>query len=279
MLAPAADRVAVQVADQVADQVAVQERLGGAATVRVRDALAGPRRSARVVHSGRDALYVELPAVAGRGPGLVGVLSRHATHVPCGIRTLLDRVDEVDQGALLSISDGVLRLPRHDLAVARIVDASVPRSSAIGAALVEQLRDRLEGARRLVGAELPDRALDALRTGDPSAVRSLLGRGSGLTPLGDDVLAGWLAVGRTARVAGWTAVAEQVRRLAQRRTTLLSGTLLADATRGEVIPELRRLLLDGPPALEPLLRVGHTSGCGLAVGAFLALAEPEGSLR
>ncbi len=62
-------------------------------------------------------------------------------------------------------------------------------------------------------------------------------------------------------------------------TTLLSATLLDCARRGDVVPEFRRLLVDltGPDtaglddSLTALLRVGHTSGAGLALGTLLAL--------
>ena len=63
----------------------------------------------------------------------------------------------------------------------------------------------------------------------------LVGRGDGLTPLGDDVLCGWLAA-RARRVARPT----RRRRgpcAAPRRTTLLSATLLDCALHGEVLPE------------------------------------------
>ena len=72
-------------------------------------------------------------------------------------------------------------------------------------------------ARRRPGPA-PTRRIDA------AAVADLVGRGDGLTPLGDDVLCGWLAAHRAAGVAT-PAVDDAVRR-ALPRTTTLSATLL-----------------------------------------------------
>jgi len=117
-----------------------------------------------------------------------------------------------------------------------------------------------------------------------AAVRRLLGRGPGLTPLGDDILCGALAglalLGPAARSrrAG--------RRLAELAgavdagtagcTTALSAALLRHARCGEValaaVPLLQALAGRGDleTALPALLAVGHTSGTGLAQGIVLA---------
>jgi hypothetical protein len=106
----------------------------------------------------------------------------------------------------------------------------------------------------------------------PDDVDRLIGRGPGLTPLGDDVLAGWLAT----RAAGGrpdAAVADAVLRRAG-ATTLLSATLLDCAARGEVLPQLGAWLADPTAdATDALLAVGATSGAGLLAGAALALAS------
>jgi hypothetical protein len=103
----------------------------------------------------------------------------------------------------------------------------------------------------------------------------LLGLGSGLTPLGDDVVAGWAAASYALRVP--------VRGVDPRgATTLLSATLVDCARRGEVLPEFRELvraLARTPPhavaaverAARDLAEVGHTSGTGLLLGASLRL--------
>ena len=106
----------------------------------------------------------------------------------------------------------------------------------------------------------------------------LLGRGPGLTPEGDDLLAavaGTLAVlGPTAGLDG-PALKELLARLAPGpgRTTTLSATLLALAS-GRRLPEPAGRLLDlgpagesaWPEALVRLERLGHGSGRAYAVG-------------
>jgi hypothetical protein len=111
---------------------------------------------------------------------------------------------------------------------------------------------------------------------DPDAVGRLVGRGDGLTPLGDDVLCGWLATCRAAGVD--TAEVDDAVRNALPRTTLLSATLLDCALHGEVLPEHAAWLSAlGTPA-EParataLMRVGASSGAGLLAGSRLALDQ------
>ena len=100
----------------------------------------------------------------------------------------------------------------------------------------------------------------------------LLGRGPGLTPLGDDVLAGWF-VARHAAGHPDTSLAAVVRpRLGV--TTLLSATLLDCAMRGEALPQLAAWLADpAPSTTEALVAVGATSGTGILAGAGLALSS------
>ena len=65
-----------------------------------------------------------------------------------------------------------------------------------------------------------------------TSVAALVGRGDGLTPLGDDVICGWLAAHRAAGVPT-DDVDAAVRRLLP-RTTTLSASLLECALAGEV---------------------------------------------
>lgn len=110
---------------------------------------------------------------------------------------------------------------------------------------------------------------------DAAAVRRLVGAGDGLTPLGDDVLCGWLAAHRSLGVPTPEVDAEV--RAQAARTTLLSATLLDCALHGEVLPELGGWLAalvtpqDLPAATRALLAVGATSGAGLLAGARLAV--------
>ncbi|QIG43972.1 DUF2877 domain-containing protein [Nocardioides anomalus] len=191
-----------------------------------------PDGPAPLVHRGPDAVYVE---VAGR---CVGVVGTRATAVPCALRTALPVLPDVVRA---SVRGGVLHLDDEPLVVGRYVAVSVPRLPLIGTP----------------GAV------------DPAA---LVGRGDGLTPYGDDVLCGWLAVTRAAGVPT-PEVDEQVRALAP-TTTLLSATLLECAMSGEVVPEFGAWLA-GTGSAEAVERIGHSSGRGLLEGARLALSGLE----
>ena len=188
--------------------------------------------SVPLVHRGPDAVYVD---VAGRCVGVVGL---RATAVPCALRSTLDRLPDV---ATASVRGGVLHLGDHPVVVGRLVDVTVPR--------------------------LP-------LTGSPGAVdvAALVGRGDGLTPYGDDVLCGWLAVARAAGLET-PEVDAAVRALAP-TTTLLSATLLDCAMAGEAVPEFVAWLAGTGP-LEAVERIGHSSGRGLVEGARLALSGLE----
>jgi hypothetical protein len=109
---------------------------------------------------------------------------------------------------------------------------------------------------------------------DARSVAMLVGRGDGLTPLGDDVVCGWLAARRAAGVPT-PAVDEAVRRLLP-RTTTFSASLLACALAGEVADPvaayLRSLGTSRADAARAELEVfGQSSGRGLAHGIDLAL--------
>jgi hypothetical protein len=191
--------------------------------------------SAPVLHRGPDAVYVD---VAGR---CVGVVGTRATAVPCALRTALRQLPDVVRA---SVRDGVLHLDDEPVVIGRVVDVTVPRVAARG------------GAGSIEVAEL-------------------LGRGDGLTPYGDDVLCGWLAVNRATGHATDDVDAEVRDRL--HRTTSLSAALLDCAMHGEVIPEfaayVAALGTGREHEAEATLRaVGHTSGAGLLEGAGWALA-------
>jgi hypothetical protein len=249
----------------------------GAATARLRGLLAGPARPGVLVHAGRDAAYVEL------GGRCVGVLSARAVHVPCGIRTTLTSLPRLDRDAPVVAGAGVLTIGPLAVGIARLVDPTPPRTLVeVRAREPRDLRRLLRGpgCEALAGSvtdELPEPALASLRAGDPAAVPALLGRGSGLTPLGDDVLCGWLATTRALDDPARPAVAAEALRLAPARTTVFSAELIACAVDGEVVPQFRRLLAalaagtGVADALADLVAVGHTSGAGLAHGCLLAL--------
>lgn len=220
-----------------------------------------------VLHAGAQAIYVRC---ADR---VVGVAARGAVQVPAAIATALPVLPEVAVGDTAELRDGVLYVAGLAVSVDRLVPTELPRLTAPVPLEEHDLRQ--------VRDQLPEKALLALAAGDPGAVLELLGRGDGLTPVGDDVIAGWL-VTRRALGRSVEAVADAVREHAH-RTTTLSATLLAAAADGEAIPEFRALLIalaagrGVGDAIARLLAVGHTSGAGMFLGAQLALSpDPEG---
>lgn len=101
-------------------------------------------------------------------------------------------------------------------------------------------------------------------------VDRLAGRGGGLTPSGDDLLAGYAAALRLYR-ALWRE-AESLAERAAPKTTRLSATLLRHAARGELPEPAHAFLERGDP--EPLRNFGHSSGRALMVGLALGATCP-----
>jgi hypothetical protein len=139
---------------------------------------------------------------------------------------------------------------------------------------------RLDGPVASAAARLREAlvALDGPAAND--AADGLLGLGRGLTPAGDDVLAGVLVaceqLGGMPGAAAVAALATQLGRYvawrAPTRTTSLSATLLAHAARGEAadpvvaVAEALAGIRPLEAALRDLLTVGHSSGHDTARG-------------
>ncbi|MDR7251399.1 hypothetical protein J2X46_000371 [Nocardioides sp. BE266] len=225
----------------VAAPIRVQARLAAAAD--------GPRP---VLHASATAVYVDLDGWC------VGLVSASATRVPCALWSTLPDIAHL-AGRPVVVSDGTLAIGDEVVRIGRVVD---PRATVVGRHGIPRSEP---GILMTSGLDLPE---DGRLTADH--VATLVGRGPGLTPLGDDVLAGWLAT-RAALGRPDAAVTDAVRhRLGA--TTLLSATLLDCAIRGEVLPQLGAWLAD-PTATsaDALLAVGATSGAGLLTGARLAI--------
>ncbi|MDQ6522508.1 DUF2877 domain-containing protein [Nocardioides sp. LHD-245] len=247
---------------QVTSQV--ESQVGGAGSPALRGLLHGPPATGTVVHAGSQAVYAE---VGGR---IIGVLAHGAVHVPCAIATALPRLPDlpgIAVGAPVTLGDGTLRVGPLSVGVARLVSFVTPPLTPAAAQRLAAVPADLSPARD----QLPAEALELLVAGDPAGVRALVGRGDGLTPVGDDVLCGWLV---TTRAGGrdTTAIADAVRAHLP-RTTGLSATLLRHAVDGEAITPFRTALAVGDAAaVAALLAVGHTSGAGMLLGAHLALS-------
>lgn len=129
-------------------------------------------------------------------------------------------------------------------------------------------------------------ALASALTGDrlpAGAVRALVGRGGGLTPEGDDLLAGLLVA--TAALGGHapprlSELPALVLSLLD-RTTALSAGLLAQAVEGYAVPPVLDLVdavgacAGVEEAVVRLVSVGHTSGAALAHGVLAGLQVPR----
>jgi hypothetical protein len=245
------------------------------APARVLDRLRGrPDGPLPIVHHGPHAVYLDLDGWC------LGVLAAEAVLVPNGIRT---RIGHIPPAGAMSpyLEGGVLHIDSRPLAVGRVEDVHVPRLDR-----VEVLRTTASSATARATPTAPAAELAATLAPDgidAQAVAHLVGRGDGLTPLGDDLLAGWLVTRRALGVA--TPEVDRAVRDSLPRTTLLSATLLDCALHGEAIPQLRTWLAAlGTPHLADrtaaLLAVGHSSGGGLLAGALLALhqTDTEGAL-
>jgi hypothetical protein len=225
----------------------------------IRTAADGP---VPVIHAGPHAVYV---ALGGR---CVGLLGRDASGVPCGLRSRIHSFATWRCGSAY-VAGGTLHLDGIPLIVGRAVAVRVPTLDH--GAIPRQT------ASPATGAATPQAVVVGLVPRVTAAkVHQLLGRGDGLTPLGDDVLCGWIATHRAAGVP--TPEIDQAVRASLHRTTLLSATLLDCALHGECLPELGRFLRavgtsDESDRAAELRAVGGTSGSGLLLGARLALDE------
>jgi hypothetical protein len=110
--------------------------------------------------------------------------------------------------------------------------------------------------------------------------RHLCGRGIGLTPTGDDILAGWMAAGWLLHgpEAGFVETCQYIVEIARQQTHLLSQCWLAHAAHGNVAEPIAALLYamtcaDDSQleiAIKAVLAMGATSGYDLIQGILLA---------
>ncbi len=259
-------------------------RIPGASSTAIRAVTAGAPQAAQWLGAVDAALYF---ATTGARPTVFAVLSQDAVRLPCGL-VLATTKAELPLTRIAPVRD--VR-DRENAVVGNDRIAWAGPDGPVTVVAVRQwapLRvrpgDPAEGALAelrvlLAPCELgfEQHRLDRLaRTADVAGVGGLLGRGPGLTPSGDDVLAGYLLA-----AGAFGLEIEQVRRAAAERapqaTSALSAQLLRHAARGEAVRELIDLAaaLTHPDAAlsvvtARLLQVGHTSGAALAWGVLLA---------
>ena len=257
-----------------------------AGPARIRGLISGPVRPVDVLGRFAAALYLRL----AQGE-IIALLSSDAVRLPIGL--ILPTSSRVFPLTYLSgpvvAGSGAIHIGSWSCRVSRLVSLRAPAALTPNRHACEHLRHRLAHYQSAdPDLRLPDARPEDAHSPEMAAdlVRRLLGVGPGLTPAGDDVLAG-LLVGlwsfgqraaplRLAVLAGLPA-----------GTTDLSAALLWCAARGESIPQVNQLLrtmsasacqsqLD--QAIDDLVHVGHTSGVALAAGvlaaANLAIGHP-----
>lgn len=298
-------RESAQAAARTARPARAATAVPASASTGVADLLRGPVRRARVLLAVPDAVYLSVPTE--RGGDVVGVLTSDAARLPLACvlfrpstgRPLValppDAPAEVGGGRIvvgeLAVSAAAWWDPRPRLPRPR--PALLPEG-------VRQLRTALYGegvphsAFTLPGLPGgPGGPLAALRgavrrSDLDAALRTaarLVGLGPGLTPAGDDVMAGTTAglvlLGHPAAQRFATAVTA----LAAGRTTELSRSLLRHAAAGRVSAEyaavLQGLVGERPlaPAIDALLAAGAISGRATALGLCTAIDLVERTLR
>jgi hypothetical protein len=258
-----------------------------AASSAVELALVGPSRPATVVAATPHATYLAIDDADGT---MVCVASAEAVRVPCAV-ILESRAlpPQVPAGTIATVGKGNLIVAGASFRVTRWWRPPRPRGlgaiapARVAAAvrwLTGRVADPLDGQGRAAVADL----VHALQMGSSpdAAVARLLGRGPGLTPTGDDVLAGALVSLNALGAPAARLLAAAVAASAPDATTTVSVALLRHAARGECIPQLADLLeavahgADSasplPRAAGALLAVGHCSGAGLLHGVLVGFA-------
>jgi Protein of unknown function (DUF2877) len=254
-----------------------------AASVLLQDLLAGPVRPAKVLAAGPAATYLEA------GGQVLAIVAAGGVRLPCAAMLAAGGRLPAARSCLAVGRGAVHEEGRRLVAIRRWFDPRV-RLTDVDRAAVARLAQVVR-SRGGVDALLPDDAPDRLAAGLSSgaagaagAVSVLLGRGTGLTPAGDDLVAGALA---TLRALGSTAadgLGAAVGALAPAATTRLSAALLEAADVGGLVPEAARVLraLAGGGGVETaagrLVDLGHTSGWHLAAGLLVGVTHAGAGL-
>jgi hypothetical protein len=250
------------------------------ASTAVGELLRGRGQDATVLGSTRVASYLSVPEPGSSTP-VIALLSEQAVRLPIAV-TVAGTLPEA--GSTVRIGDGLIVAHDHAWRPVRWWD---PRPHLVAGDLLRHGPELLEVLKDeppcLLGLSLADAlsVAGALAAGDVGPALAVIGLGPGLTPAGDDVVAGALAV--LSLCGGLDdAVRDSIRLHAATHTTALSAALVAAAGRGQVIPQaaavLAALATRGPSgplraAVAELFRVGATSGHDLCAGMAGILAR------
>jgi hypothetical protein len=259
----------------------VSIRVPGVASTAIRRVFSEPDTTATVLGTASHAVWLLVDRE------VIVVSTRDATRLPNGVEiaagAAADVFRMVHHGAPVTIGSGQIALEGLTVDVVRWWN---PRPILRRTSTTE-LAAAIVGLPSTVPGVESGPLFAALSAGIPSAIliaaESLIGRGPGLTPEGDDYLAGALAairmlaeaVGSADTAAMLDTVAGPLARLASIRTTTFSAALICHAADGRVAAPagalLRALAGRGDVALShrDLMHVGHTSGPALAAGMVL----------
>jgi hypothetical protein len=262
-------------------------QVAAAGPARVWDLISGPVRPVDVLGRFATALYLRLA-----GGEVIALLSSDAVRLPIGLMLPVSSREFplTHLSGPVVVGSGAVYSGGWSCRVSRLVSLRASAALMPDRHACKHLRQRLAHCQSAdPDLRLPDALPDDVYSSEVAAdlVRRLLGVGPGLTPAGDDVLAGLLvglwSFGQKAeplRLAVLAGLATG--------TTDLSAALLRCATRGESIPQVNQLLqamsantwqgrLDH--AMYDLVRVGHTSGRALATGVLAAATMAIGDRR
>jgi hypothetical protein len=242
------------------------------------------RRAGRIAAFPR-ALYLRL--ATGE---LIALLSREAVRMPFGLALASSSAQlPLDQlrGPVL-VGAGEVGIGDWSVGVSRCVSVAAPVRLIPDRTALERVSERLNNSIEPDASNLPELGVlaDLSEIGrlDAALAHRMLGVGPGLTPAGDDFLAG-LLVGAWSFGLAAQSLRAAVAAQAPYRTTAISAALLRGACRGESLPELTRMLLslsgrstEVDSALDDLVKIGHTSGRALAAGALSAATIADGSV-
>jgi len=232
-----------------------------------KEALAGGGEG-RVIASFPKAVYVSLP-------GGILVLVSPDVH-PGPLYLVLDGPPpEVPAGAAVQAEGAHLRAGAADISLgeARAWVGPLPSPAALGrgAVLLAEVAGELAARSALHADPFRDRAARArasLEAGDlTEAVAHLAGLGPGLTPAGDDALAGLLFVRRV--LEGVEAEPALLSAAAAARTTEIAAAFLSWAARGQALSPGQDLI--GAAAR------GDRKACKVAAGALARIGETSGA--
>ena len=241
--------------------------------------IAGPLTTGVVLGSFSQAVIIGLDSAPG--PWALSLLGPLAARVPNGVLLGGGMADSGTHrpGDRVTIGGGGIAIGGRRISVVRRWNSRVFRVAPGEAEVLALTSAAAASERGVARAALTPRARGLLAGEIAPPIRALVGLGDGLTPGGDDVIAG-LLTGLQA-TGEFPDLAAEVGKIALDRvldrTTVLSADLLRLAAAGHACVEalgVLRAVHSGhqvPDALHRLLSIGHTSGADLATGLGIGL--------